>query len=103
MKSSTSSCRYFFPVFLLCPPSSDRSTAQGYSSTLPKRRLSQRGRDPSPDGESVTIVEDEDSRNKLNAPDDDDSNPTAQLSPFSVVITTYEMIIKDRVYLAKYD
>jgi len=68
-----------------------------------KRRLSRRDRGPGSDEESVTAVEDEDSRNELNAPDDDDSNPTTQLSPFPVVITTYEMIIKDRVHLAKYD
>ena len=57
-----------------------------------KRRLSRRDRGPASDEESV--VENE---------DDDDPNPTAQLSPFPVVITTYEMIIKDRVHLAKYD
>jgi ATP-dependent DNA helicase len=68
-----------------------------------KRRLSRRDRDPGSDEESATIVEDEDSHNELNAPDDDDPNPTTQLSPFPVVITTYEMIIKDRVHLAKYD
>src|SRR6266849_4511607 len=68
-----------------------------------KRRLSRRDRGPGSDEESVTVVEDEDSRDKLNAPDDDDSNPTTQLSPFPVIITTYEMIIKDRVHLAKYD
>lgn len=68
-----------------------------------KRRLSRRDRALGSDDESVTIVEDEDSHNELNAPDDDDPNPTTQLSPFPVVITTYEMIIKDRVHLAKYD
>ncbi|KAI0300001.1 SNF2 family N-terminal domain-containing protein [Multifurca ochricompacta] len=34
---------------------------------------------------------------------DDDLNPTIQKSSFPVVITTYEMIIKDRAHLAKYD
>ncbi|KAF8497837.1 SNF2-family ATP dependent chromatin remodeling factor snf21 [Russula emetica] len=68
-----------------------------------KRRLSRRDHGPGSDEESVTVVEDEDSRNELNAPDDDDPNLTTQLSPFPVVITTYEMIIKDRVHLAKYD
>ena len=63
-----------------------------------KRRLSRRDRGPSSDEESVAAVEDQ-----LNAPVDDDPNPTTQLSPFPVVITTYEMIIKDRVHLAKYD
>jgi ATP-dependent DNA helicase len=67
------------------------------------RRLSRGDRGPGSDEESVTVVEDEDSRNELNAPDDDDPNPTTQLSLFPVVITTYEMIIKDRVHLAKYD
>jgi ATP-dependent DNA helicase len=66
-----------------------------------KRRLSRRDRDPGSDDEGV--VESEDGRNESNAPDDDDPNPTAQLSSFPVVITTYEMIIKDRVHLAKHD
>jgi ATP-dependent DNA helicase len=68
-----------------------------------KRRLSRRDHGPGSDEESVVVVEDEDSHNELSAPDDDDLNPTTQLSPFPVVITTYEMIIKDRVHLAKYD
>ena len=68
-----------------------------------KRRMSRRDRGPGSDEESVTVVEDEDGRDDLNAPDDDTSNLTTQLSPFPVVITTYEMIIKDRVHLAKYD
>ncbi len=68
-----------------------------------KWRLSRRDRGPGSDEESVAVVEDEDSRDELNAPDDDDSDPTTQLSLFPVVITTYEMIIKDRVHLAKYD
>jgi ATP-dependent DNA helicase len=68
-----------------------------------KRRLSRRGRDIGSDEESVVIVEDEDSGIESNLPDDDDPNPTTQLSSFPVVITTYEMIIKDRVHLAKYD
>ena len=58
-----------------------------------KGRLSRRDRGPASDEESV--VENEE--------DHEDPNPTAQLSPFPVVITTYEMIIKDRVHLAKYD
>ena len=68
-----------------------------------KRRLSRRGRDIDSDEESVIIVEDEDSGIESKMPDDDDPNPTTQLSSFPVVITTYEMIIKDRVHLAKYD
>jgi ATP-dependent DNA helicase len=68
-----------------------------------KRRLSRRGRDIDSDEESVIIVEDEDSGIESKTPDDDDPNPTTQLSSFPVVITTYEMIIKDRVHLAKYD
>ena len=63
-----------------------------------KRRLSRRGCDVDSDEESVIVVEDSD-----NAPDDDDPNPTTQLSSFPVIITTYEMIMKDRVHLAKYD
>ena len=62
-----------------------------------KRRLSRRDRGSGED--SVA----NDSHNESNAPDDDDPNPTTQLSQFPVVITTYEMIIKDRVHLAKYD
>ena len=68
-----------------------------------KRRLSRRDRDVDSDEESVIIVEDEDSGIESNPPDDDDPNPTTQLSSFPVVITTYEIIIKDRVHLAKYD
>ncbi len=64
-----------------------------------KRRLSRRDRDVSSDEETI----EEDSRIESNVPDDDDPNPTTQLSSFPVVITTYEMIIKDRVHLAKYD
>jgi ATP-dependent DNA helicase len=67
-----------------------------------KGRLSRRHRDLALDEEGV-IVEDEDSHIESNEPDDDDPNPTTQLSSFPVVITTYEMIIKDRVHLAKYD
>lgn len=62
-----------------------------------KRRLSRRDRGS--DEESVA----DDGHNELNAPDDDDLNATTQLSPFPVVITTYEMIIKDRAHLAKYN
>jgi ATP-dependent DNA helicase len=70
-----------------------------------KRRLSRRGRGVNSEEESVIIIEseDEDGGNETNAPDEDDANPTTQLSSFPVVITTYEMIIKDRVHLAKYD
>jgi ATP-dependent DNA helicase len=68
-----------------------------------RRRLSRRDHGPGSDEESVAIVKDEDGPNDSNAPDDDDSNLSTQLSPFPVVITTYEMIIKDRVHLAKYD
>ncbi|KAI9508710.1 P-loop containing nucleoside triphosphate hydrolase protein [Russula earlei] len=67
-----------------------------------KRRLSRRGRDFDSDQESVP-VEDDDSVTGANAPDEDDANPTTQLSTFPVVLTTYEMIIKDRVHLAKYE
>jgi ATP-dependent DNA helicase len=42
-------------------------------------------------------------REPLKSEDDDDANPTTQLTSFPVIITTYEMIIKDRVHLAKYD
>ena len=59
-----------------------------------KRRLSQRNRGSDSDEESVVLSKSEDG---------DDANPTTQLTSFPVVITTYEMIIKDRVHLAKYD
>jgi ATP-dependent DNA helicase len=68
-----------------------------------KRRLSRRDRDIGSDDESVVIVEEEDNGVESNQPDEDDPNPTTQLSTFPVVITTYEMIIKDRVHLARYD
>ncbi len=68
-----------------------------------KGRLSRRHRDHASDEEDVVIVEDEGSPIESDEPDDDDPNPTTQLSSFPVVITTYEMIIKDRVHLAKYD
>jgi len=65
--------------------------------------LSRRHRDHASDEEDVVVVEDEGSPIESDEPDDDDPNPTTQLSSFPVVITTYEMIIKDRVHLAKYD
>jgi len=70
-----------------------------------KRRLSRRNRDIDSDEESVIVVESEDDDDavEITALDEDDTNPTTQMSPFPVVITTYEMIIKDRVHLAKYD
>lgn len=70
-----------------------------------KRRISRRDRDSDSDEESVVIVEpeDRDGGAEMNSPNDDDANPSTQLSAFPVVITTYEMIIKDRVHLARYD
>ena len=59
-----------------------------------KRRLSRPNRGSDSDEESVDLI---------NSEDGDDSNPTTQLTSFPVIITTYEMIIKDRVHLAKYD
>src|SRR5712691_9109740 len=58
------------------------------------RRLSRRNRDSGSDEESVVLIKSQ---------DDDDANPTVQLTSFPGVITTYEMIIRDRVHLAKYD
>ena len=63
-----------------------------------KRRLSRRNRGSDSEEEGVVLSEDQD-----DAQDNDDANPTTQLTSFPVVITTYEMIIKDRVHLAKYD
>ena len=70
-----------------------------------KRRLSRRGRDSDSDVESIIKIESEDEDGGIETivPDQDYANPTTQLSSFPVVITTYEMIIKDRVHLAKYD
>jgi ATP-dependent DNA helicase len=69
-----------------------------------KRRLSRRHRDFDSDEDSVIEVESEDGDGAIKTdPEDNDVNPTTQLSSFPVVITTYEMIIKDRVHLAKYD
>jgi len=68
-----------------------------------KRRLSRHNCGSGSDEESVIPIkpEDEDGADETNEQDDDDANPTVQLTPFPVVITTYEMIIKDRVHLAQ--
>jgi len=70
-----------------------------------KRHLSRRSRDSDSDVESIIKIESEDEDGGIEtiSPDEDFANPTTQLSSFPVVITTYEMIIKDRVHLAKYD
>jgi len=70
-----------------------------------KRRLSRRNRGSDSDEESVVLIksEDEDGVVETNAQYDYDSNSTTQLTSFPVVIATCEMIIKDRVHLAKYD
>ncbi|KAI0251647.1 SNF2 family N-terminal domain-containing protein [Lactifluus subvellereus] len=65
-----------------------------------KKRRPSRHRDFDSDEESVVIIEPE---VEEVTPDDDDANPSTQLSFFPVIITTYEMIIKDRVHLAKYN
>ena len=44
--------------------------------------------------DDVIVIEDEDS---------DEEDLTTQKSTFPVVVTTYEMIIKDRKHLARYD
>ena len=44
--------------------------------------------------DEVIVIEDEDS---------DEEDLTTQKSTFPVVVTTYEMIIKDRKHLARYD
>ena len=70
-----------------------------------KRRLSRRNRGSDSDEESVTLIksEDEDDVTETNTQGDGDADLTTQLTSFPVVVTTYEMIIKDRVHLAKYD
>lgn len=65
-----------------------------------KRRLSRHNHSSDSDEESVVLVKSED---ETNAQEDDDANLTTQLTSFPVIVTTYEMIIKDRVHLAKYD
>ena len=62
-----------------------------------KRRPSRRNRSTDSDEESVK------SEDETNAQENDDANLTTQLTSFPVIVTTYEMIIKDRVHLAKYD
>ena len=59
-----------------------------------KRRLTKR-RDSESDDEVIVIESEED--------DSDDEDLTTQKSTFPVVVTTYEMIIKDRKHLARYD
>ena len=66
-----------------------------------KRRLSRRNRGSDSDEESVTLVKSEDEDDITEG--DGDADLTTQLTSFPVVVTTYEMIIKDRVHLAKYD
>lgn len=83
---------------VLALPRKHESLPSEKSAPKKKRRLSRRDRGSGSDEETVAVVEDQ-----LNASDDDDPNPTTQLSSFPVVITTYEMIIKDRIHLAKYD
>jgi len=70
-----------------------------------KRRLSRRNHGSDSDEEIDVLIKSEGEGGvvETNAQDDNDANPTAQLTSFPVVITTYEMVIKDRVHLAKYD
>ena len=48
-------------------------------------------------------VEFEMNKNRDSDEESVDTNSTTQLTSFLVVITTYEMIIKNRVHIAKYD
>jgi len=70
-----------------------------------RRRLSRRNRGSDSDEESVTLIQSEDEGDAIetNARDDGDADSTTQLTSFPVVVTTYEMIIKDRVHLSKFD
>ena len=86
----------------------EASTCKHHSEKPPptkKRRPSRRNRGSDSDEESAGLIqsEDKDGADETNAQEDRDANPTTQLTSFPIVITTYEMIIKDRVHLAKYD
>ncbi|KAI9449289.1 SNF2-family ATP dependent chromatin remodeling factor snf21 [Lactarius psammicola] len=65
-----------------------------------KRRLTRR-RDADSDDEIVVVEPDDEDDGIETVTDDEDL--TTQKSSFPVVITTYEMIIKDRKHLARYD
>ena len=80
---------------VLALPHKHESLPPKKPATKKKRRLSRRDGGPDSDEESVAVVEP--------ALDDEDPNPTIQLSQFPVVVTTYEIIIKDRVHLARFD
>ncbi|KAI0263616.1 SNF2 family N-terminal domain-containing protein [Gloeopeniophorella convolvens] len=68
----------------------------------PKRNTRGKRRAPSPtpsDSDSdIQIIEPE----PAPEPADDPANPTRQKSTFPVVLTTYEMVVKDRAHLARY-
>jgi ATP-dependent DNA helicase len=49
------------------------------------------------------ITKHHDSDDEVEDDVEDEENPTTQKSSFPVVVTTYEMIIKDRKHLAKHD
>jgi len=73
---------------------------------LSRRKNSQRGRRngeitkrrDSDSDDDIVVVEVEDEGDST-----DDEDLTTQKSTFPVIITTYEMVIKDRKHLAKYD
>src|SRR6266404_6068948 len=66
------------------------------STRTKKRRITKRRDSDSDDDIVVVEVEDE-------GDSTDDEDLTTQKSTFPVIITTYEMVIKDRKHLAKYD
>ena len=82
-------------------PSHEHEKPPSKKPARPKKRRLSRHRDIDSDEESVVIIEPEDEHDTI--PEDDEANPTTQQSSLPVVITTYEMIIKDRVHLSKYD
>jgi ATP-dependent DNA helicase len=73
---------------------SRKQTVPKKKATRTKKRRLTKHRDSDSDEEVVIVEEDL---------TDDDEDLTTQKSSFPVVVTTYEMIIKDRKHLARYD
>ncbi|KAG2118621.1 hypothetical protein DEU56DRAFT_918719 [Suillus clintonianus] len=64
----------------------------------PKRKIN--GRQADDDDEDTSNVEDLDD---VHIPTTSDTLPPHTLASFPVIVTTYEMILKDRVHLATYN
>jgi ATP-dependent DNA helicase len=92
-------------------PRKQKASQKGRKNTAPKggrkrRRIQRRPRD-SDDEDDEMLGEEESRHDEATLGDDDKSeaNPVDDdlAEQFPVVITTYEMIVKDRVYLSAYD